>query len=242
MEPLLDGHHPRWVPGCATGEEPYSLAMLLTEKLQQADKGCDVNIFASDIDQDALAFARAGIYPENIAADVTPERLRQFFIKGEHTYRINKDIREAVVFAVQNVISDPPFSKLDLVSCRNLLIYLEPEIQKKILAMFHFALRDGGYLFLGNAETITQQQDLFEPVSRKWRIYRRIAASRRELVMPPTSSGRPRIAHELPPPVSRAPDPSTARRGATGRVATVRSGLRAGQPQAGSALPARPGR
>lgn len=192
-----------WTAGCATGEEAYSLAMLLTEKLQQADKGCDVNIFASDIDQDALAFARAGIYPENVAADVTPDRLRQFFSKGEHTYRVNKVIREAVVFAAHNVISDPPFSKLDLVTCRNLLIYLEPEIQKKILAMFHYALRDGGYLFLGNAETITQKHDLFEPVSRKWRIYRRLAAPRRELLMPTPPRGAARVAYEPPPPASQ---------------------------------------
>ncbi len=183
-----------WVAGCATGEEAYSLAMLLRETLQQADKGCDINIFASDIDRDALAFARAGIYPKSIAADVTSERLRRFFSKGSHTYQISKEIRESVVFAVHNVLSDPPFSKLDLLSCRNLLIYLEPEIQRKVLATFHFALRDGGFLFLGNAESITQQQDLFEPISRKWRIYRRVAATRREHVAPVKSISQPRTS------------------------------------------------
>jgi two-component system CheB/CheR fusion protein len=163
-----------WVPGCATGEEPYSVAMLLFEALRESDKACNIQVFASDIDRHALSFARAGIYPENIAADVSPQRLRRFFVAGEHTYRINKEIREAVVFAEQNVISDPPFSKLDLISCRNLLIYLEPKIQGKILSLFNFALRESGYLFLGNAETISQQHDLFKPLSRKLRIYRRI--------------------------------------------------------------------
>lgn len=163
-----------WTPGCATGEEPYSIAMLLAEKLAAADRSCAVSIFASDIDQDALAFARAGAYPNTIEADVAADRLHHFFRKGEHTWRIDKRTREVVVFAEQNVISDPPFSKLDLISCRNLLIYLEPEIQKKILSMFHFALREGGYLFLGNAETIYQQADLFETISRKHRIYRRL--------------------------------------------------------------------
>ena len=192
-----------WVPGCATGEEPYSMAMLLTEELQRAATSCQLNVFASDIDQDALAFARAGNYPESIAADVTPERLRRFFLKGEHTYRINKDTRDTVIFAVQNVISDPPFSKLDLVSCRNLLIYLEPDVQRKILAMFHFALRDGGYLFLGKAESISQQHDLFETVSREWRIYRRIPSLRHGLVMPATSSVQVRTAPERLPAVAR---------------------------------------
>src|SRR5205085_7534050 len=120
-----------------------------------------------------LTVARAGVYPESIAADVSPERLKQFFVKGEHTYRISKEIRDVVVFAEQNVISDPPFSKLDLISCRNLMIYLESAVQKKILSLFHFALRPGGCLLLGSSETVSQQQDLFEPVSRKLRIYRR---------------------------------------------------------------------
>lgn len=163
-----------WVAGCATGEEAYSFAMLLLEQFHAVDKRPTMQIFASDIDQNALAFARAGVYPESIAEDVSPERLQRFFSKGEHTYQIHKEIREAVVFAEQNVISDPPFSRLDLISCRNLLIYLEAEIQKKIFALFHFALAERGCLFLGNSETISQPHDLFEPVSRKWRIYRRI--------------------------------------------------------------------
>ena len=166
-----------WTPGCATGEEPYSLAMVLLEHLQATEKSCGLQMFASDIDRDALAFARAGIYPKNIAADVSAERLRRFFAKGEHTYQVNKDIRDAIVFADQNLISDPPFSKVDLISCRNLLIYLEPEAQKKVFSLFHFALRPGGYLFLGSSETVTVRADLFHPVSRKWRIYRRIGSA-----------------------------------------------------------------
>ncbi len=167
-----------WTPGCATGEEPYSLAMLLVERMHANGKWCGMHIFASDIDQDALAFARAGVYPESIAADVSPERLQRFFTKGEHTYRINKDLRESIVFAEQNLVGDPPFSRLDLICCRNLMFYLEPELQNKVLGMFHFALCEGGYLLLGNAETINQQEGLFQAVSRKWRIYRRVGPVR----------------------------------------------------------------
>lgn len=178
-----------WIPGCATGEEAYSLAMLLMEQCHAADKACNIQIFASDIDQNGLAVARIGIYPESIAADVSPERLRQFFTKGEHTYRISKEVRDAVVFAEQNIVSHPPFSKLDLISCRNLMIYLEPEIQKKIFRLFHFALNEGGCVFLGNSETISQPHDLFEAVSRKWRIYRRLGPARPERLELPAKWG-----------------------------------------------------
>ncbi|NNE01365.1 MAG: hypothetical protein HKN47_28965, partial [Pirellulaceae bacterium] len=175
-----------WSPGCATGEEPYSIAMLINETMRDADAACDINIFASDIDVDALAVARVGLYPETIIADVTADRLRRYFVRGEHTFRIKKEIREQVVFAEQNLISDPPFSKLDLICCRNLLIYLEPEIQNRIIALFHFALRPGGHLLLGNSETISQQRKLFQPISRKWRIYRRIESLRTERHNVPT--------------------------------------------------------
>jgi PAS domain S-box-containing protein len=171
-----------WVPGCATGEEPYSIAMLLIEQMQAAQKGGSIHIFASDIDEDALENARTGIYPESIGGDVSPERLRRFFTKEGETYQINKQVRECVVFAIQNLISDPPFSKLDLISCRNLLIYLESDVQQKLISLFHFALKEGGYLFLGNSETIGPHEDLFKPVSKKWRIYQRIGPTRREKV------------------------------------------------------------
>lgn len=171
-----------WVPGCATGEEPYSIAMLLIEHMQAAQKGGSIQIFASDIDEEALETARAGSYPESIGGDVSPERLRRFFSKEAETYQISKQVRECVVFAVQNLISDPPFSKLDLISCRNLLIYLEADVQQKLLSLFHFALNEGGYLFLGNSETISQNEDLFKPISKKWRIYQRIGPTRRDKV------------------------------------------------------------
>ena len=151
-----------WVPGCATGEEPYTLAILFMEELQRAKKPCSLQVFASDIDKHALDYARHGRYPASIEADVSRERLDRFFLRGDGAdyYRVNKPLREAVVFADQNLISDPPFSKLDLICCRNLLIYLKPEIQEKIIAMFHFALVEGGYLFLGNSETIGRHKSV----------------------------------------------------------------------------------
>ena len=178
-----------WVPGCSTGEEPYSIAMLVSERLQAAGKHCPIQLFATDIDEAALATARAGLYPENIVIDVPPERLQRFFIREGNAFRVSKHIRDAVVFAVQNLIADPPFSRLDLVSCRNLLIYLEPEFQKKIIKLFHYALDGEGYLFLGSAETIGGHEDLFEPLVKKWRLYRRIGAARRHVVEFPIIPG-----------------------------------------------------
>lgn len=169
-----------WVPGCATGEEPYSISILFHEHIHAMQKHCPIQIFASDIDEQALAVARAGVYPVNIAADVSAERLRQFFVKRDQSYQVGKQLRDSVVFAVQNLISDPPFSKLDLISCRNLLIYLEPDVQRKIISLFHFVLNDGGFLFLGSSETIGQQKDIFQPVSKKSRLYRRIGPRRRD--------------------------------------------------------------
>jgi two-component system CheB/CheR fusion protein len=172
-----------WIPGCATGEEPYSIAMLLLEQLTAAQKSCNLQIFASDIGEDALEIARQGVYPESIVADVSPKRLGRFFTRvDDQSYQVTNQLREAVLFAKQNLVSDAPFSKLDLISCRNLLIYLEAEIQKKVIALLHFALNEGGYLFLGPSEAIGQQVDLFEPVSKKWRVYRRIGPSRRDRV------------------------------------------------------------
>jgi two-component system CheB/CheR fusion protein len=172
-----------WVPGCATGEEPYTIAMLLHEQLAAAHKNCRLQIFATDVDEDALEVARRGLYPESIAADVSPERLARFFTRvDEHTYQVNKQVRETVTFAVQNLISDAPFTKLDLISCRNLLIYLEPDVQKKVVALFHFALNSEGVLFLGSSETVGRQVDLFETLSKKWRTYRRIGPARPERV------------------------------------------------------------
>ncbi len=188
-----------WVPGCATGEEAYSLVILLLEQLSAASKNCGLQVYATDVDQDALEVARQGIYPESIAADVTPERLaRCFTCVDETSYQVSKQVREPVVFAGQNLISDAPFSRMDLISCRNLLIYLEPEVQKKVVTLLHFALNEGGYLFLGPSETIGRQTDLFEPASKKWRIFRRIGPSRPERVEFPIVAGA-----EQPGPVPR---------------------------------------
>ncbi|HTU27142.1 MAG TPA: chemotaxis protein CheB [Pirellulales bacterium] len=180
-----------WVPGCATGEEPYSLAMLILEELAEAKKTCPLQIFASDIDREALDLARSGLYPANIEADVSAERLKRFFQGKEDgmRYRVSKPLREAVVFADQNLIADPPFSKLDLICCRNLMIYLKPKIQEKVISVFHFALRNDGYLFLGSAETIGQRDDLFRTLDKRWRLYQRLGTSpvdRLEILMSPS--------------------------------------------------------
>lgn len=166
-----------WVSGCATGEEAYSIAILLVEAMQKSKKHINVQIFATDIDQDAIEYARQGLYPEAIAADVSMERLSRFFVKEDGTYRIKKHIREMVVFAVQNLIKDAPFSKLDLVSCRNVLIYMDSVLQKKILPLFHYTLNPGGFMFLGTSETIGDFADNFSVIDTKWKIYRRKTAT-----------------------------------------------------------------
>jgi two-component system CheB/CheR fusion protein len=133
-----------WVPGCSTGEEPYSITMRLIQKFGEAQVPLNLQIFATDIDEKALEFARLGKYPVSIEADVDAQQLHRFFTQTGSHYRINKQLREQVVFAAQNLISDAPFSKLDLISCRNLLIYLEPEVQRKVISLFHFALTEDG--------------------------------------------------------------------------------------------------
>ncbi|MBS1877512.1 MAG: GAF domain-containing protein [Acidobacteria bacterium] len=196
-----------WIPGCSTGEEPYSVAMLLMEQLEKDRRSRSVQIFATDIDEEALETARAGTYPVSIAADITPDRLQKFFAKHETGYQISKRLREAVVFAPQNLIADPPFSKMDLILCRNLLIYLEPQVQNKVIALLHFALNPGGYLFLGNSETLGVQQDLFAPVSKKWRIYQRVAPLHRTSVEFPLFSPEARAARPSAP---SSPQPPSA--------------------------------
>lgn len=162
-----------WVPGCATGEEAYSLAMLFREYLEEHGHHRRVNLFATDIDEDAIAAARVGSYLQNIVADVSPERLQRFFVKEDAGYRIKLEIRESVVFAVQNVIKDAPFTRLDLLSCRNLLIYLGTELQNQLLPLFHYSLHPGGCLFLGGSENIGGFTDLFSVQDPKWRFYQR---------------------------------------------------------------------
>jgi two-component system CheB/CheR fusion protein len=175
---LLKGRHPEaplriWVAGCSSGEEVYSLAMVLMEFLAERRAPFPVQLFGTDISLAALERARAGFYPAGIAADVSQERLRRFFTKSDGGYRINKSIREQCVFARQNLVADPPFSNLDLISCRNVLIYLGPELQRKVFPVFHYALQPNGFLLLGALETTGAHGALFEVVDKRARIYTR---------------------------------------------------------------------
>ena len=171
-----------WVAGASTGEEAYTLTMLILAQLRRARKRCPVQVFGTDTNDSALAHARNGIYPAGIAHQVPPEYLSRYFheLKDDHHYQVSPELRESVVFGVHNLLVHPPFSRLDLVTCRNLLIYLDPEMQQRILLVFHFALRSDGYLFLGGAETIGANDKLYRPVARKWRIYRRIGTTPHE--------------------------------------------------------------
>ncbi len=175
-----------WVPGCATGEEAYSMAMLLVEELEAARKTVAVQIFASDVDVAALAFARDGLYPEAVAADLSPERRRRFFVEEGLGARIGKELRESVIFARQNLLQDPPYSRLHLISCRNVLMYFEGAARRRILPLLHFALLEGGSLLLGSADGIGQDEDLFEALSSKAHLYRRVGPTRYDRVQFPT--------------------------------------------------------
>jgi len=187
-----------WVPGCSTGEEAYSIAMLLQERLEALKQNFKVQVFATDIDPEAINKARAGVYPTSIAADIPPQRLARFFTQDPDAdaYRINKGIRDILIFSEQDVIQDPPFSKLDLISCRNLLIYMGGELQKKIIPLFHYALNPGGFLFLGTSETVGEFADVFTAMDRKSRLYQRKEDSYsvhrpalREFLLPLTEDG-----------------------------------------------------
>jgi chemotaxis methyl-accepting protein methylase len=165
-----------WVIGCATGEEAYSLAMVFKEAVEELEppQNIALQVFATDLDGDAIEKARAAVFPPNISADVSPERLNKFFIQIEHGYRVSKVIREMVIFAPQNLLMDPPFTRIDLLSCRNLLIYLSPELQKGLLPLFHYSLNPGGVLFLGKSETVGEFTDLFAMLDDRARLYQRI--------------------------------------------------------------------
>ena len=165
-----------WVCGCATGEEPYSLAMALVEFLQQEQSDIPVQIFATDVSESAIEHARAGVYPASIAADVGAERLRRFFTKTDGNYRVSKQIRDLCVFARQDLTKDPPFSRLDLVMCRNVLIYMDAPSQRRLIGLFHYALNPTGYLVLGQAETVGLQAGLFSVVDKKHRLHRKKSA------------------------------------------------------------------
>jgi two-component system CheB/CheR fusion protein len=190
-----------WMPGCSTGEEAYSLAIVFKEALEGMKHAGNfsLQVFATDLDRDAVDKARLGSFPASITADVPPERLRRFFIKEEQGYRVGKEIREMVIFASQNVVMDPPFTKLDILSCRNLLIYLAPELQKKLLHLFHFSLNPGGILFLGSAESVGTYTNRFSPLGGKFRLYRRLESTLpEEPVEFPASFAPPRPGMEQP--------------------------------------------
>ena len=164
-----------WAPGCSTGEEAYSLAILLQERMEELKQSFKLHVFATDIDRRAIETARAGIYPASIAGNVSPERLARFFSQEPDgsSYRIQKGIRDRIIFSEQDVIKDSPFSKLDLISCRNLLIYMGGELQKKLIPLFHYALNPGGMLFLGTSETVGEFVDLFATIDRRSKLYQR---------------------------------------------------------------------
>ncbi|WP_136808191.1 CheR family methyltransferase [Desulfosediminicola flagellatus] len=165
-----------WVPGCSTGEEAYSLAIVLTECMEMLGRHPEVQIFATDLDEIAINTARKGVYPESISADISHERLARFFTKVDHQYMVKKTIREMVTFAQQNIIRDPPFTKLDILSCRNLLIYFGSKLQKKLIPLFHYSLKQPGLLLIGSSETIGNFNDLFDPVDKKYKLFRRVVS------------------------------------------------------------------
>lgn len=187
-----------WVAGCATGEEAYSTAILLREGLARSDAFRPVQIFATDVDDRAVEAARAGFYLGTIAADLSAERLERHFVKEDGSYRVARELREMCLFSVHDLVRDPPFSRLDLISCRNLMIYFEPRLQQRVLSTFHYALRPGGHLFLGPSEGVSNQAQLFAPLDKRHRIYARrdTAAS-----LPAVSLSR---ASERPAPAARA--------------------------------------
>jgi two-component system CheB/CheR fusion protein len=217
--PALLAEHPAggqlraWAAGCSTGEEAYSLAMVFREALEQLapSQPISLQVFATDLDADAINRARQGLYPENISADVSPERLGRFFTREDGgRYRIGKEIREMVIFAPHNLIQDPPFTKIDLLICRNLLIYITADMQRKVLALFHYSLNPGGVLFLGSAETVSGPPELFTTLNSKWRFYRRATPGTPFTPLPysipksrESANGAPDLGAQ-PPPLSKS--------------------------------------
>ncbi len=181
-----------WVPGCATGEEAYSIAILLVERMMELKENFRIQIFATDIHEDALATARSGLYPESIASEVSVDRLKWFFTKEGNGYRISKQIRDMMVFAIHDLVRDAPFSRLDFISCRNVMIYLNKDLQKKLIPLFHYTLKPDGYLMLGTSESIGDFADMFTAVDAKMKVYHRRPAARRvEPVYPLLPSFQP---------------------------------------------------
>jgi two-component system CheB/CheR fusion protein len=200
-----------WVPGCSTGEEAYSIAMVLLESLNGRPN--KVQIFATDIDSEAIEYARKGLFPDNIAADVSEERLQEFFTKEDSYFKVKKSVREMIIFSEQDVIHDPPFIGMDLISCRNLLIYLTSEAQNKIISSFAYSLNPGGILFLGTSETLGHYSDLFTTVNNKWKLFRRKEyVSRREVqTIIPAATSNPIERMNIHALVARSPANEMAR-------------------------------
>lgn len=196
-----------WIPGCSTGEEAYTMAMVVYDRLRLAHKTCPVQIFATDTNNEALEIGRLGRYPAGIVNHISPARLRRYFASRPESedFVATDELRSAIVFGTQNLFADPPFGRVDLISCRNVLIYLDSELQKRVLNIFHFALRREGYLFLGSAESNGNRDDLFKPISKRWRIFQREGITRTNLLTLSATTGDTRIgsglatAHGLPP-------------------------------------------
>ncbi|HEX8952067.1 MAG TPA: CheR family methyltransferase, partial [Polyangia bacterium] len=188
-----------WVPGCATGEEAYSVGMLLLEEASKRELRPDIQVFGSDLDAGALAVARDGRYPTSIEADVSPARLRRFFVREGDHFQVRRELRDIVLFANHSLLRDPPFSRIDLISCRNLLIYLERDLQQEVIATFHYALAGGGYLFLGGSESAEHPSGLFRLLDRESHIYQALANGKDRLPTLPRLLGSPSIAGVAPP-------------------------------------------
>jgi two-component system CheB/CheR fusion protein len=184
-----------WIPGCSTGEESYSLAILLLECAETSKRYYNIQVFGTDLNTDSITFARAGIYPTTIVQDVSGERLERFFSKVDASYQVKKDLREKLIFAAHDLLTDPPYSHMDIVSLRNLLIYFSADLQKKIIPLLHFSLNEGGILFLGTAETIGEVPDYFTTIDSKWRIYRSVNKQQAQHV---TLAGQPAVPQTTP--------------------------------------------
>jgi chemotaxis methyl-accepting protein methylase/signal transduction histidine kinase len=195
-----------WVAGAATGEEAYTLAILILARLKASRKRCGVQIFGTDANLDSLHYARAGRYPLGIRAQVGEELLKRYFepVKDDHHYQVNAEVRESVIFGEHDLLADPPFSRLDIVTCRNVLIYIEPVMQARILMLCHFALRANGHLILGSAETLGVHEKLFKTIDRKWHIYRRIGSTPRDKIEWPAGAPRLPASPALSEPLSEA--------------------------------------
>ena len=191
-----------WIPGCSTGEEAYSIAMLLRENAPRGAASPKLQIFATDIDERALEVARAGRYPAAIAGDITPKRLKEFFSREDGTYRVSADLREMCLFSAHNLLRDPPFSKLDLISCRNLLIYMGADLQEKIIPIFHYALRRNGYLFLGSSENVTRHGRLFSTIDKASRVFQRREGATQKLPEFPLAAAPKRVQANARPKVT----------------------------------------